>query len=449
MHWRQRVPAALAAAAVVAAGFAVGGAVRGPDLSFEPALVTRPGYRAEPTDVVERATAARHRTWVDAGRVPGSGTRFEPMSRWALSDIRTLLRGNGAVPAGAGDRWSYVWPRDAAFVAVALARTGHPGEARGVLGFLDRLPFDPADGFDARYTLTGARVDPTVARPPQSDGCGWVLWALGEVRSADPAAVPRSAAGLRERCTAQLLTATDSGRRLPAPSPDYWEVDVDETSLGTVAPMVAGLRAASVDARAGGDETRARSLAQATSRLREVVAEAFGPAYQRFGDDGGVDAATTFLLPPFAPGSRDAGHAVRGYQERALRVSGGLAPGEEWKQDGTSWTPETALVAYTAAASGRRDVAERWLDWLDAHRTAYGSLPEKVTRRGMPAGPAPLLWTSALVLLALDALDAPTSAAPAAAPTSVAPAPPAVAPGQARRASRSATRAPVRSTAPE
>jgi GH15 family glucan-1,4-alpha-glucosidase len=62
-------------------------------------------------------------------------------------------------------------------------------------------------------------------------------------------------------------------------------------------------------------------------------------------------------------------------------------------------------VAYVAAGSGRPDLARGWLTWLDAHRTAYGSLPEKVTRSGLPAGPAPLLWTSALVLLTLTELD--------------------------------------------
>ena len=45
------------------------------------------------------------------------------------------------------------------------------------------------------------------------------------------------------------------------------------------------------------------------------------------------------------------------------------------------------------------------LAWLDAHRTVHGSLPEKVTRTGRPAGPAPLTWTSALVLLTLTELD--------------------------------------------
>ena len=91
--------------------------------------------------------------------------------------------------------------------------------------------------------------------------------------------------------------------------------------------------------------------------------------------------------------------AVHAYVEQAGRPAGGLAPGVAWKSDGVSWTPETALVAYTAAASGDPATAARWSDWLVAHAAAWGSLPEKVLPDGTPAGPAPLAWTAALLVL--------------------------------------------------
>ena len=88
-----------------------------------------------------------------------------------------------------------------------------------------------------------------------------------------------------------------------------------------------------------------------------------------------------------------------------LLTAGGLAPGAGWKQDGISWTPETALVAYTAAMSGRPSTAEHWMDWLNTHRTEAGSLPEKVLATGTPAGPAPLAWTASLVILTAAELE--------------------------------------------
>ena len=87
------------------------------------------------------------------------------------------------------------------------------------------------------------------------------------------------------------------------------------------------------------------------------------------------------------------------------RPAGGLAPGEGWKQDGISWTPQTSLYAWVAAGTGDRATAEGWLSWIDAHRTPSGAIPEKVLADGAPAAVAPLSWSAACVLLALDELD--------------------------------------------
>ena len=85
--------------------------------------------------------------------------------------------------------------------------------------------------------------------------------------------------------------------------------------------------------------------------------------------------------------------------------AGGISPGVGWKKDGISWTPETALFGLAAASSGEPGKALAWIAWLDAHRTALGALPEKVTAAGKPAAVAPIAWTSALVLLTLDELE--------------------------------------------
>jgi hypothetical protein len=373
-----------------------------PTSSPEPALVTRPEFRLGPSSPIARQQLAKAEQWIAAGTVPGEGTRWEEMARAALLDIRqqlSPLEVGGGPPAGAGEQWGYFWPRDGAFVLMALDRTGHHAEARSIVDFMARLPFDDEAGFDARYLLGGGRVEHD-RRGPQSDGCGWVLWALASVSDAS---LPSAASKLRDQCVANLLELTAAGAELPPPSPDYWEVPVRRTSLGTVTPMLAGLRAVAHDPR-----TPARLAADAgaaTDRLTRTVEAHFGPTFQRFGNEGGMDAAVAVLLPPFGPGGSAPSSRWEVYQREARRVSGGLAPGSAWKQDGTSWTPETALVAYTAAGSGRDQRAAEWLDWLDGSRTSWGSLPEKVTRSGKPGGPAPLLWTSSLVLLTLDELD--------------------------------------------
>jgi GH15 family glucan-1,4-alpha-glucosidase len=91
-------------------------------------------------------------------------------------------------------------------------------------------------------------------------------------------------------------------------------------------------------------------------------------------------------------------------------------PGQAWRGRGrtVAWTPETAFFALAAASSGERTAAERWLGWLERHRTTLGALPEKVDEAGRPASVAPLAWTCSIVLLALTAQERTLPVPPAA-----------------------------------
>lgn len=381
----------------------------------QPSLITGPSWRAT-QDIqgpLPRGPVA-DAGWLHLGSVPGKGTRWEAMVRMALLDIHHLSQPGGAVAAGAAEHWNYAWPRDTAFVAVALARTGHHAEALLALKFLQRVQLKDGD-FEARYLLDGS--GPPDGRARQSDGAGWALWAVSEVsRASGDVGCPAELRSLLDNATRFALAATDDGQRLPPASPDYWEVGVSRTSLGTVVPLLAGLQNSENVYRAIGEPALARRSGAAAARLRIIVRKRFADRYERFGSNrfggGGVDAAVTFLMPPFAKSpSPQVVNAWMHYQSVALRPGGGLAPGAGWKQDGISWTPETALVAYTAAAGGRREVAEHWMDWLNAHRTGWGSLPEKVLATGAPAGPAPLAWTASLVVLTAAELES-TSVGP-------------------------------------
>ncbi|MEZ0494390.1 glycoside hydrolase family 15 [Kineococcus sp. TBRC 1896] len=388
-----------------------------------------PGLRGWPGDPDWSAVADQERAWVAAGRVPGVGGAFEAMSRQALVDLRRLLQRNGsgefpetfiAGPAGA---WRYSWPRDGAFAAAAFARTGHLREAVSILAWL-RAVQDRSDdgGFEARYDSTGRAPD---SRHAQADGAGWAAWAVAEVLTApgspfqrpadldDPGLTPAPLSPLLRRTSVYLLRQTENGARLPSPSSDYWERRERRLTLGTAAVILLGLRHAALVHDHLGMAAAARGLHRAAARQEDVVHAAFAPSgYQRYaesdgdGDGTGPCASTCFLLPPFTTAARPGVLAAwRTYQRDAARPAGGLAPGVGWKDDGISWTPEVSLVASTAAACGRHARAQHWLSWLDAHRAAGGSISEKVLPDGSPAGPAPLGWSAANVLLALDHLD--------------------------------------------
>jgi glucoamylase len=135
------------------------------------------------------------------------------------------------------------------------------------------------------------------------------------------------------------------------------------------------------------------------------------------GPASSVDLGVSYLLPPFVPasGPTDASGARETRVEdvwrtsatRMARAAGGLAPGGSWPDDGVSWNTATSSHALTSAFVDDRPEAVRWLRWLDAHRTAAGSLPEKVLADGRPASVAPLAWPAAAVLIAADELGPP------------------------------------------
>lgn len=350
---------------------------------------------------------ARQRAWLAAGLLPGAGGPDEGLARTALLDLSTLLLDDGAAVAGWSPRWRYVWPRDAAFVAVALARTGHTDDALEVLHFLQRV--QSLDGaFEARYLPDGSGSPDE--RTAQTDGVGWALWAAGlVVAELDPADRAAAVAGLRSLVVRGATQAAglvaDDG--LPDPSPDYWEVAEDEVTLGTAAPLVAGLQQVGPLARLLGDPGLALRADAAAVRAADAVETAFGPSgYGRYAGISQPDAAVAFVQPPFwqrAPAG--AADAWRDSVSAMTQPAGGLSPGAGWPADGISWTPETALCAWVAAEAGDEASARAWLAVLSQHRTLRGSLPEKILADGSPASVAPLGWTAALVVLTLDRLD--------------------------------------------
>jgi GH15 family glucan-1,4-alpha-glucosidase len=331
------------------------------------------------------------------------------MVRHALADLDALTLPNGATLAGRDGPWRYVWPRDASFVAVARCAIGQYDKALDVLSFLDRVR--PSSGrWEARYTGSGAHVGD--GRAPQLDGSGWVLWATWFCRAGD-----RYWGMARE--SADQIVAELGPDGLPAASSDYWERHEQGLTLGTVAPLLTGLRSAVRIATEQGHPDDASRWQVALDRLSTAVDRKFGPDYPRrparavsfvepgvepIGIKGGLDAIVTVLGPPFAPARPVVSRAIDAAHAVLTQPNGGVTPGEAWRADGVSWTPQTALFALSAAARGDRAGAEALLSWLDHHRTSLGALPEKVNRDLQPAGEAPLAWTAALVVLTDTAL---------------------------------------------
>lgn len=328
--------------------------------------------------------------------------------RDALLDLHVLSAGLRAPIGSYAWHWRYAWPRDVAHMAAALAVAGHRGPAVEALAFFGGVPV-AGNCFHARYRPdTGIPPD---GRPPQADGAGWLLWGCAMVLAAARAG---ERAGCLERLRRTIEVASDlalasvagpSG--LPEPTPDYWELPVRGLTLGVVAPIAMGLHhGVALNAALGRaiDAERCRGAAdRLTSRIWELFAR---NGFQRYPGGGGADVIITALLPPYAPaGHPDVLERLAATETAVRAPAGGLRPGAAWPRDGVSWTPATLLVAQAWAAAGEVGRARALVDWVAAHRTGAGSIPEKVLYDGRPAEVAPLGWSSALAVLTAYALN--------------------------------------------
>jgi glucoamylase len=364
-----------------------------------------PGTRVLAAQPHSTMLVEEEQAWVEACSpwVRGAVDGGDDVLRSALLDLRALSAGLPVSVAGWTDRWRYAWPRDVSFVASALARIGHPEHAVEQLAFLQAV--QRTDGwFEARYDIATRRApDDRVA---QLDGSGWALWGARQVAEAAPDLAAALLAPLRAllvRCSRRLLASLDARTSLPPASSDYWELVERTLTLGTAAAVLAGLRSATEVLPLVGEMALADRTRAASDLLATQVHAVFGAdGYPRLLGGSSADAAVTFLVAPIGPRTVD--HEVLGALERAQaamgRPAGGVAPGESWKNDGVSWTPETALFAAAWAATGHRSRAESLLGWLGDHRTDAGSFPEKVLHDGRPAAVAPVSWTAALVVIA-------------------------------------------------
>lgn len=333
-----------------------------------PAFLERTGPGERERWGKERAAIRRDRRWLARSRPLGGGAPAwaRSMYRRSLLVLRAFVdRESGAAVAGAAPGWAYVWPRDAAAVAVALATAGYRQEARRVVRFLRGLDLDAA----ARFDSTGA---PVPGRDAQGDAAGWV-------------AAAASAAG--------IATSPQQGNWLGRA--DYQEKG-DGDYLGNA--IASGLDS--------------RRIRHAFATARGLVRVAGEPA-------SGLDTAAAWTVRPFPlPGLFPAVRRTLLELVAKRESRFGLLPSEEWDGGEDPWTAPTAWTAWSLAALAReervgRPVAARrdrraalaLMADLRYATTPLGLLPERVdTQSGHPASTTPLAWSHAFAILAIREL---------------------------------------------
>ena len=275
------------------------------------------------------ASVAASERWLAAGTVPGTAEAMRSMAERALLDLHISVRPDGAVVAGWYPGWDYAWPRDSSWVALALAVTRHGADALRVLTFLQEE--QSRDGtWAARYEPDGGGPVRD-GRPGELDAVGWVPWAVWSWYEAD-----RSPAARRElaRLWPMVSAAANEAEQsltpggLPVAATDYWEHGTQVT-LGTAAPLLTGLRAATDIAAALARKPAAQDWSDAAARLSTSIQASLRGCYgfNRLPDDSQRPGPR--LSPSSGPrsaGQRGTGARGGGRRARALPARRRYAP---------------------------------------------------------------------------------------------------------------------------
>ncbi|EJL42448.1 glucan 1,3-alpha-glucosidase [Brevibacillus agri] len=357
--------------------------------------------------------------------------------------VRTQIDQNGAILAANDsdilqfnrDHYSYMWPRDGALIASAMAKAGYTGTVAPFFTFCAQALNE--DGYlQHKYNPDGSVgsswhpyvVDGEVQLPIQEDETALVLYALWEQYKSGKQIEDCQAlyATLVRPAARFLLEYVHPTLELPKPSYDLWEERRGIFTF-TSATVYAGLMAAARFAQLFGDDRRHKRYEDGAKSIRAAMEKhLYDPGIGRFlrgiylRPDGGVEKDFTvesslyalFALEVFPvddPRVQRTMEAVK----KSLRVDtevGGFAryQGDYYfkkshdiaRVPGNPWIICTLWVAdwEIAKAKSLEELQEpkNRLLWVVRHSLQSGVLSEQLDPySGAPVSVAPLTWSHA------------------------------------------------------
>ena len=313
------------------------------------------------------------------------------------------------------DLYSYCWPRDAAWVCLALDRARYHQLSTEIFEFFSKI-ITPRGNFLHKYTPAGDFGSTWHPVPMvQIDETGLPLYALYNNWKISKS-VWTTGRYYRELVipAANYLTkAIDRKIGLPISSFDLWE---ERKGVHTYSACVvyAGLKGASELSRSLGDNDIAKGWKEAADSIKiSIIEKLYDNKLRRFRrslDDPTLDSSIFAvwyfgILPPDDPKVIRTMEAI----ERELkRPSGGIARYLHDNYYGymNSWIICTLWLSQWHSAIGNLERALELLDWCATHTHPSGLMSEQVDDRGRPISVLPLAWShSAYVLSVLEYLQ--------------------------------------------
>lgn len=357
--------------------------------------------------------------------------------------IRSQIDNGGAVIASSDsdimqfnkDNYSYIWPRDGAFVSMALSRANCGEVVRNFLFFCEKIIEDDGYVF-TKYTPTGSvgsswhpkMKNGEIQLPIQEDAPALILVALRDYYndSRYTETVQKLFNSVVLRIGRFLMKFRDPSTGLPLASYDLWE-EYRGVFPYTASTVYAGLRAAGDLSKSTGHSEHADEFYAAAEDIRQSIVEhLYSEDDQRFYKkvvvkdgkiierDNTIDASLAFVwdmgvLPADDPRVVSTMEAI----ERALWCQtdiGGIVrytgdnyqrtPGRAYTENipGNPWIITTLWLANWHIERAKNiDSLERpkkLIEWCLDRQNAAGILPEQTDPfDNRPLSVAPLTWS--------------------------------------------------------
>lgn len=399
-------------------------------------------------DLVRKSGAVRYfdftenywRVWVnkndpDLSELPDNIAKLHKRS---LLIVRTQTDNHGAILAAndwdvterATDHYSYLWPRDGAFVANALDLAGFSHLTRKFFRLCGNI-VHPNGYFLQKYNADGTvgsgwhtswdRYAKKPQVPIQEDETGLVLWALWEHydRFRDIEFAQDLYKKMVIRCADFMADFIHPELGLPNPSWNLWE-DRRGIHTFTCATVVAGLRAASNFATLFAENERAERYALSANNITAAMERhLYRPDLGRFlrslqfhGDehyeaDAIIDASLfgTWYFGCFDPRSEMVMNTMRAVEEKLTVKGGGIARFENDgymrasdQYTGNAWFICTLWLAdhYIAIANNKEELepAMKLIQWAAENAQPSGVMAEQIEPlTSKSSSVSPLTWS--------------------------------------------------------
>lgn len=348
-----------------------------------------------------------------------------------------IAAGDSDIEWGHNDHYSYVWPRDGAFIADAMDRCGYHTLTRRFLEFAHRMV--SSEG----YFLHKYHPDGTLASqwnpwvhngakqlPIQEDETAVVVWLVARhyERTRDLEFIRSIYKRLVVQPAEFMIRFRDPRTGLPLPSFDLWE-ERQGVFTYTCAAVYGAIAAAAELANLFNDQERRARYTAVLAELREAMVSQlwledegrFARGFVREGDelvlDRTIDASTfgAFYFGAFSPTSAMVEGTMKAIRERLWVQSeiGGVAryendqyqrndavadgvPGNPWIIC-TLWLAEHIIAKAESVAELQS--ALDLVRWVRAKAQPSLVLPEQIDpRTGAPLSVAPFTWSHAQVI---------------------------------------------------